>query len=86
MYHFIKDTDVIFHRTRIINQMIRLAQTEMVAVWDADVIVPFDQLISAINIVKENHSDFVYPIDGRFLDTGESGFDKKIAKQICSAL
>ena len=66
-YQFIKDLDPIFHRTRFLNSMIDLVQTEFVSVWDVDVVIPNEQIIKAIEYLR-NGADVVYPFD-HFYDT-----------------
>lgn len=55
-----------FHRTKYINDMTRMAITPYVFNWDADVIVPPNQIITCANLLRSGF-DFVYPYDGAFL-------------------
>lgn len=54
-----------FHRTRMLNEMARMATTPIVVNWDADVFVPPLQLWLAADRVRRGE-DMVYPYDGRF--------------------
>ena len=67
---FTKDSNAIFHRTKYINFLAKKVFTPFVAVWDSDVLVAVDQVKTAINLFRRKLDDFVYPYDGRFLDTG----------------
>lgn len=66
-YIFKEDHDNVFHRTRYINEMVRLATTPYVAVWDVDVIVPSNQIENAMLKLREGY-EVVYPFK-HFLDT-----------------
>lgn len=68
-YSFQEDNDTILYRTKFINQMVRSTKTRFVAVWDADVIAPDDQIIKAVELLRTEGVDFVYPYEGQFLDT-----------------
>lgn len=61
-----------WHRTKIINNMIKEAKTDIVAVWDADVLVPSRQVFSAHVLVNKGDCDIVYPYDGSFIKMGKS--------------
>lgn len=67
-YYYIEDYDNVFYRTKYLNFMTLQANTPYVAIWDADVIIPKEQLIKAIKEL-DNGSDVVYPYDGHFYDT-----------------
>ncbi len=58
---FHEDNDPIFYRTRYINSIVSTIKTPYVAVWDADVIAPKEQVIRSIELLRENNADFVYP-------------------------
>ena len=69
-YIFIEDYDEVFYRTMYINLMVNQATTPMVAVWDADVIVPAAQIEEAVQSIRAG-ADVAYPYDGHFYDTSE---------------
>jgi hypothetical protein len=54
-----------FHRTKVINDLTRLANTPYVFNWDADVLVPPYQIYKAVNQLRVG-VDIVYPYDGTF--------------------
>lgn len=67
--YFQEDNDPVLFRTRCINEMALLANTSYVAVWDADVIVPVKQILSAVDLLRNKQADFTYPYKEQFLDT-----------------
>jgi hypothetical protein len=67
---FVEDCMEIFHRTHYINEMVKQANTQYVAVWDTDVIVAIHQIEQAVDLLRNNAADMVIPYNGRFLDTG----------------
>lgn len=70
-YVFIEDMDSILHRTKYINQLVKSATTEFIIVWDTDVIIPIDQLIQSVDLLRKRELDFVTPFKNKFLDTSE---------------
>lgn len=56
----------VFHRTKMLNEMIRMADTPVVVNWDADVIVSPEQHRVALEYIKSG-GDIVYPYDGTFI-------------------
>jgi predicted glycosyltransferase involved in capsule biosynthesis len=68
-YVFIHDPDPIFYRTYYINKIAKKVNTQAIGIWDTDIIIPFEQIQKAIDILKNNEADFVYPYDKLFLDT-----------------
>lgn len=66
-YHFVEDNNPIFHRTKYINHLIYLADTPIISVYDADVILPDKQITSSVDKLRANLSNVVYPYDGTFI-------------------
>lgn len=64
------DLDPVFYRTRYLNILSKMVDTEYIAVWDSDVIGHPNQLLSAVSGLREDNYDFVFPYDGHFFDTG----------------
>jgi len=56
-----------FYKTKLLNELYKLAQTPIVVSYDCDVILPVEQLIEAANKIR-NGFDFVYPYDSHFYD------------------
>lgn len=63
---FIKDHDPVFHRTKFLNKMIRKSTTNLIAVWDADVLVDYKQILEAVAILRQEMTEVVFPYDGYF--------------------
>lgn len=70
-YFFVKDGDIIFHRTKYINQMIHLAHTPLAAIWDTDAIAPVEQIEKAYARLYSGESTIVYPFSGTFIALNE---------------
>lgn len=68
--HFVEDNDIIFHRTKYQNIITKKIQTPFIANWESDVIVDPEQIMTAMNSLRAGIVDFIFPYDGRFLDTG----------------
>lgn len=69
-YVFVEDTNTVFHRTRYINQMLLMAQTETVAIWDTDVLVDYSQILESLQMISHGVT-IAYPYDGRFVMLSE---------------
>ena len=69
--HFCRDEDPIFHRTKYINQLLNLAQTPFVGIWDTDVVLPLEGIVEAIAQVEEG-AVMSLPYDGTFLFLSEA--------------
>ncbi|MCM0717987.1 alpha-1,2-fucosyltransferase [Parabacteroides sp. W1-Q-101] len=65
-YFFVEDPDPVFYRTKYLNQLLREAKTELVGIWDTDVIVPDTQIDKALRDLMEGKAVMSYPYDGRF--------------------
>lgn len=53
-----------FHRTKMINELIKGAKTDVVVNWDGDNICTPAQLIESVRSIR-NGADIAYPFDGR---------------------
>ena len=69
---YLREEGPLFHRTKMLNDMAKMAETPYIANWDCDVIIPPMQLYVAVEELR-NGADFVYPFDGRFarMDRGQ---------------
>lgn len=65
LYDFIVDKNVFFHKTKYINRLIELAGTRFIAVWDADAIVPPDQILESAEVLRRRETIMSIPYDGR---------------------
>lgn len=69
-YRFIKDNKSVFHRTHYLNLLLKDAIYPIVGVWDADVLLPEQQVISAIECINKG-AIMCFPYDGNFCFIGE---------------
>lgn len=65
---FIKDDNAYFHRTKILNFLLRKSKTDIIVNQDTDVFVPNNNLLESVNYIRSNIRDVVYPYGGVFLD------------------
>ena len=70
-----------FHRTKMLNEMTKMAETPYVVNYDADVLTPPKQLAETINRLR-NGDEFVYPYDGRFIRLDRNHWFNILAKDI----
>lgn len=70
-YQFVLDADPVFYRTKYINQMVLETTTDFLAIWDADVVFPPEQVCEALFRLRSGSYDICYPYDGEFLDTSD---------------
>ncbi len=70
-YTFENDYDPIFHRTYYTNKMVQEVNTPIVALWDSDVLVAKEQMIAAVNLIRDKKADFASPYKGKALDTSK---------------
>jgi len=68
-YQFIEDKDPIFHRTKYLNIASSQVKTDIIGIWDADVIIDPMQVVEAIMQIRLQKCDVAYPYDGNFMDT-----------------
>jgi hypothetical protein len=64
--HFVKDDNPVFHRTRYLNQLLKMSKTDIAGIWDTDVILKTNQIIDAVEAIK-NGATMCYPYDGHFV-------------------
>lgn len=67
-YEFHQDYDPILHRTKYINDLVKAIKEEYLAVWDADVIVPVEQVMQTAKYLRDGY-EMVYPYKKYFYDT-----------------
>jgi hypothetical protein len=60
----------LFYKTRLINETMPRIQTEYMAIWDCDVLLPRVQIIETIDKLNQGY-ETVYPYDGTFLNVGK---------------
>jgi len=54
-------TEPLFHRQRILNEMVMESETEIVVNYDCDVILPIDSYLQSYNSILDGKYDMVYP-------------------------
>lgn len=67
-YSFVYDENPKLHCTKYFNQLLAIAQTPYVALYDADVIIPESQITQAIAYLKTELFSIVSPYNGAFLN------------------
>ena len=65
-YLFIKDNSPVFYRTRYINMLLHIADTDIVSIWDTDVLISLEQLFEAISMIEQGCT-IAYPYNGDFV-------------------
>jgi hypothetical protein len=65
-YYF--QPDLVFHKTRYLNEMCKLSNTPFTATYDVDVIFEPVQFLSAVNKLRNDECDAIFPYDGKFLN------------------
>jgi hypothetical protein len=55
-----------FHRTRMLNDMARMARTSIIVNWDADVFISPAQILHTVELIRTGAADMVFPYDGKF--------------------
>lgn len=66
-YSFVKDTKMCFHRSCYINQLLRMANTKIVSVWDTDIIADYRNIREAVRLIVEKNVTLSYPYCGKFI-------------------
>jgi len=92
---FEQSSDELFYKTRILNDLILLAKTNVICSHDVDVVYPIKSHQAAYDLIKEDKADFVYPygcgvyqyqVDYPievFTSFLESGFDMRVIVPHC---
>lgn len=62
---FIPDENPVFYRTKYINEMLRIVDTEIAVVLDTDIIMPPYNLSDAVDLHYKNRAILSLPYDGR---------------------
>ena len=68
-YIYAPDDDPVFFRTHFINMALQEVDTDIVSVWDADVVVDKKQLLASCEAIRSGQCDFSFPYNGTFLNT-----------------
>lgn len=70
-----------FHRTKMLNDMAVMAETELIVNFDTDVIIPPLQIYLAAERLRSG-VDCVYPYDGRFARMERMHWFKKVEREV----
>lgn len=65
-YHFLEDGGLKFRKTRCINQLVKLAGTPYISIYDTDVVAPIGQIIQSVELLRGGKCSAVSPYDGAF--------------------
>lgn len=60
-YTFVKDENPCFHRTKYINELLNKSKTELSAIWDVDIVLPIENITSAVFQNIEYGETITYP-------------------------
>lgn len=74
-YVFEKNDEKLFHRTRLLNYMTKMSNTEIVVNYDVDVIFPLEQYVKSRDEVLKG-STICFPYLGKFYNVPKKYFDK----------
>jgi len=72
-YVFEKNDEKLFHRTRLLNNMTKMSETNIIVNYDVDVIFTIDQYIESRNKILDG-CDMVFPYSGKFYDVQKNQF------------
>lgn len=65
-YIFVEDSNPVFHRTHYINILLKQATTEIVSVWDTDIVAAYQQITEAVRNIMEGCT-LSYPYNGEYV-------------------
>ncbi len=63
---FERDDNPIFHRTKYINRLLKMAETPYAAIWDTDAVCPLEGVRKGYELLLADNSTMVYPYNGIF--------------------
>lgn len=66
-YLFVKDNSSVFYRTKYVNELLRMAETPVVGIWDTDILVPHHQIDGAVADIYNGKAVMSIPGDGRII-------------------
>ena len=67
-YIHYKTQNFYFHKAKLINAMVKKSNTKFVAMHDSDILCHPNQYEAAVNMLRSNSVDFVYPFDGHVIN------------------
>jgi hypothetical protein len=69
IYRFVEDKDPVFHKTKYLNCMAKEVKTDIISIWDVDVIIEAEQIKDSIHQLRADNCDIAYPYNGDMMDT-----------------
>jgi len=72
--HVHDPSDSLFHRTRILNDLANMVESEFIANLDCDIVVPVMQWQHTLDLLREGKTDLVYPYEGTMIEVPDSFF------------
>jgi Flp pilus assembly protein TadD len=79
VYRRIDEAGRRFNRPGVFNLMARDCMTDAIVLYDADTLIPADQMSAAIALACDGGADLVYPFDGRCIDLGRAAIPEILA-------
>lgn len=73
-YVFDENDEKLFHRTRLLNEMTKMSETEIIVNYDVDVIFPIEQYLEAKKLI-ESGGTMCFPYGGKFYDIPKKFFN-----------
>lgn len=70
-YWFVEDKDPVFYKTKYLNEMTRKVKTEIISIWDADIIMDAEQIRDSVQQLRDGNCDVAFPYNGDCLDTSD---------------
>jgi glycosyltransferase involved in cell wall biosynthesis/predicted glycosyltransferase involved in capsule biosynthesis len=66
--HVDDPSDSRFHRTRILNDLAHMVESDFIANLDCDIVVPLMQWQKTLDLLREGKTDLAYPYDGTMIE------------------
>jgi len=80
--HVAMNNDASMHRTKAINELVKISKFKVIVSIDVDVIVPPMQLAMAIEMILNDEADVVYPYGGNFIKLNRASWYARLAKSL----
>lgn len=68
---FVYDEEPVFYRTHYLNRLLKRCTTPVVAVWDAEMILPYKQIDESLDMIMNGKAAMVIPYDQTVLFLSE---------------
>ena len=75
--HFFEESAGLFNKSKILNDLVLLAETEFIWNYDVDVLLPISTYIQSYNMLKYDEYDIVYPYGCGVYQWNVLNFDSK---------